>query len=68
MKFPSGIESKPVSFGSDAPRLDRFVRRAICGPGSILVAHTPKEYVSVSEMEKAVRQDVMIFKTVMGLK
>ena len=63
-----GIESKPVSFGSDAPRLDRFVRRAICGPGSILVAHTPKEYVSVSEMEKAVRQDVMIFKTVMGLK
>ena len=63
-----GIDSKPVSFGSDAPRLDRFVRRAICGPGSILVAHTDKEYVSVSEMEKAVRQDVMIFKTVMGLK
>ncbi|MBR1926446.1 MAG: M20/M25/M40 family metallo-hydrolase [Bacteroidales bacterium] len=61
-----GIESKPVSFGSDAPRLEKYARRAICGPGSILVAHTDKEYVLVSEMEKAVRQDIKIFKTAMN--
>lgn len=53
--FP-GIRSKPVSFGSDAPRLYRFPERALCGPGSILVAHTDKEYVLLSDLEKAVEQ------------
>lgn len=59
-----GIASKTVSFGSDAPRLTKFTERAICGPGSILTAHTDNEYVLLSEMEKAVRQYVKIFKTV----
>ena len=59
-----GIPSKPVSFGSDAPRLEKFARRAICGPGSILTAHTDKEYVLVSDLQKAVEQDIKIFKTV----
>ena len=59
-----GIQSKPVSFGSDAPRLEKFSRRAICGPGSILTAHTKDEYVLVSEILKAVEQYVLIFKEV----
>lgn len=59
-----GIESKPVSFGSDAPRLFKFARKAICGPGSILTAHTDKEYVLVSDIRKAVEQDVLIYKTI----
>ena len=59
-----GINSKPVSFGSDAPRLEKFARKAICGPGSILTAHTDKEYVLVSDLRKAVEQDIKIFKTV----
>jgi len=58
-----GIQSKTVSFGSDAPRLEKFAQRAICGPGSILTAHTEKEYVLLSDMEKAVEQDIKIFKT-----
>lgn len=61
-----GIEAKAVSFGSDAPRLTKFPMRAICGPGSIFTAHTDKEYVLVSDMEKAVEQDVRIFKTING--
>lgn len=61
-----GIPSKPVSFGSDAPRLDRFARRAICGPGSILTAHTDKEYVLLSDMEKAVSQDIRIYMAAMA--
>ena len=61
-----GIPSKPVSFGSDAPRLERFPGKAICGPGSILTAHTPEEYVLVSDLRKAVEQDVLIFKTVIN--
>ena len=60
----AGIESKPVSFGSDAPRLDKFAQRAICGPGSILTAHTDKEYVLLSDLQKAVEQDIEIFKAV----
>jgi len=38
--------------------------RAICGPGSILTAHTDKEYVLVSQIEEAVERDVRIFKTI----
>lgn len=56
-----GIPSKPVAFGSDAPHLGSFRGKAICGPGSILTAHTDKEYVLLSDLEKAVRQDVEIF-------
>ena len=59
-----GIPSKAVSFGSDAPRLDKFARRAICGPGSILTAHTDREYVLVSDLQAAVENDVRIFKAV----
>ena len=58
-----GIESKPVAFGSDAPRLTRFPGKGICGPGSILVAHTDKEYVLLSDLQKAVEQDVKIYRT-----
>ena len=61
-----GIPSKSVSFGSDAPRLGKFARKAICGPGSILTAHTDKEYVLVSDIKKAVEQDILIFKTIMN--
>ncbi|MBR1873014.1 MAG: M20/M25/M40 family metallo-hydrolase [Bacteroidales bacterium] len=56
-----GLPVTTVSFGSDAPRLERFSRRALCGPGSIAVAHTDKEYILLSDIEKAVSQYVKIF-------
>lgn len=59
-----GIPSKPVSFGSDAPRLTKFPGKAICGPGSILTAHTDNEYVLLEDIEKAAEQYVRIFKSV----
>lgn len=62
-----GIPCKSVSFGSDAPRLTGFERRAICGPGSILVAHTDREYVLLSDLEKAVDQYVRIFEKINNL-
>lgn len=58
-----GIDAKPVSFGSDAPRLGNFRHKAICGPGSILTAHTANEYVLVSDIRKAVEQDIAIYKS-----
>lgn len=59
-----GINTKAVSFGSDAPRLSKFPMKGICGPGSILTAHTDMEYVLLSDMKKAVEQYVRIFKTI----
>ena len=59
-----GIETKAVSFGSDAPRINGFPMKAICGPGSILTAHTDKEYVLFYQLEKAEDQYLRIFKTI----
>lgn len=55
-----GFPSKTVAFGSDAPRLGKFARRALCGPGSILSAHTDGEYVLLADLERAVEQNVAI--------
>lgn len=58
-----GIPARPVAFGSDAPRLRKFARRAICGPGSIRTAHTADEQVLLSELETAARQYIRIYRT-----
>lgn len=57
-----GFETKTVAFGSDAPQLTNFRYRALCGPGSILVAHTDAEQISVYDIEKAVGNYVRMFK------
>lgn len=47
-----GFEAAPVAFGTDIPRLNAELcgRRILYGPGSILVAHGPDEYIKVSEL------------------
>lgn len=55
--FPSG----PVAFGSDAPHLNNFKRKIICGPGSIRHAHRDDEHVLCSELETAVRNYVRFY-------
>ena len=59
-----GIPSAPVSFGSDAPRLHKFKRRSLLGPGSILTAHTPGEQVLLSELSAAVENYKSIAKQI----
>ena len=56
-----GFESKPVSFGSDAPQLKNFGRKILCGPGSILVAHRDEECVSLKDLETAVANYIKMF-------
>lgn len=56
-----GIPACTVSFGSDAPHLGKFRRRALCGPGSILTAHTPDEFVLLSDLEHARDNYLKIF-------
>ena len=49
-----GFEAAPVAFGSDAPHLNHFGHKAICGPGTIRVAHRDDEHILVRDLEKAV--------------
>ncbi len=53
-----GFESAPVAFGSDAPHLTGFENKAICGPGTIRVAHRPEEYILKEDIETAIAQYV----------
>lgn len=57
-----GFETKTVAFGSDAPQLTNFENRILCGPGSILVAHTPSEHVLMEDIDKAVDNYVKMYK------
>lgn len=61
-----GFQTRPVSFGSDAPHLDGFAHKMICGPGSILTAHRDNECVSMAEIAAAVENYIRIF-SLLGL-
>ena len=61
---PEGFKGKPAAFGSDAPHLAGFEKKIICGPGSILSAHTPQEEISLDDMEIAITNNTKFFKTV----
>ena len=43
-----------MSYTSDIPLLSRWGTPLLFGPGSITVAHTPDEYVSVGELRESV--------------
>lgn len=64
---PEGFASTAVAFGSDAPHLKQFGQRMICGPGSILTAHTDGEHVYLDELEDAVEvYRRMFYRLVLG--
>ena len=56
-----GFETTTVSFGSDAPQLSNFSEKILCGPGSILVAHTPDEYIRLNDIRTAADNYVRMF-------
>lgn len=49
-----GFDTAAVAYTSDIPLLDRWGTPLLFGPGSIHVAHTPDEHVSVVELRAAV--------------
>ena len=57
-----GLPSKPVAFGSDAPHLTNFTHKAICGPGTVLVAHRADEHVLAADLATAVKQYIDIYR------
>ena len=60
----AGLPSKSVAFGSDAPHLKNFTHKAICGPGSITVAHRDDEHVLVADLATAVEQYLALYRSV----
>ena len=60
-----GIPAKSVAFGSDAPHLTGFAHKAICGPGSITVAHRDDECVRVADLATAVEQYLTLYNAVL---
>ena len=57
-----GLPAKSVAFGSDAPHLKNFTHKAICGPGSITVAHRDDEHVRVADLATAVDQYLALYR------
>lgn len=61
-----GFEVAPVAYTSDIPLLGRWGTPLLFGPGSIHVAHTPGEFISVRELKAAVGSYKKIVKTLLG--
>ncbi|HTE47884.1 MAG TPA: peptidase dimerization domain-containing protein, partial [Gemmatimonadaceae bacterium] len=49
-----GFDIAPVAYTSDIPLLGKWGTPVLFGPGSIHVAHTPDEYIEVTELRAAV--------------
>jgi acetylornithine deacetylase len=50
-----GFESVTVNYGTDIPKLIGEHKRYLYGPGSILVAHSDHEHLTVPELQQAVK-------------
>lgn len=57
-----GFETGIVSYGTDAPELYNLGECLLYGPGSILDAHTENEFIKISDMEIAVKDNLEIYK------
>lgn len=62
----NGFEVEAVAYTSDIPLLDKWGSPLLFGPGSIHVAHTPLEYVDVTELEASVDAYVRIVRTLLA--
>jgi acetylornithine deacetylase len=49
-----GFDVAPVAYTSDIPLLGNWGKPLLSGPGSIAVAHTPDEHVSIEELRASV--------------
>ena len=49
-----GFQVAPVAYTTDIPLLSKWGKPLLFGPGSIHVAHTPDEFISLDELRNAV--------------
>jgi acetylornithine deacetylase len=62
-----GFDSAPVAFGSDAPHLTGFTHKAICGPGTIRVAHRDDEFITEADIDTAVSQYIQMYRKIQDI-
>jgi acetylornithine deacetylase len=55
-----GIPTMTASFTTDIPQLSSWGQPVLLGPGSILVAHTDREFISKAELMRAIELYVQI--------
>ena len=60
---PEGFKGKVAAFGSDAPHLHGFEKKIICGPGSILDAHTQDEKILLEDIEIAIKNNIVFYES-----
>lgn len=65
---PDGFETTTVAFGNDAPHIRNFRQKMLCGPGSILVAHTDSESILLSELRRATDQYKQVYRQLVNAK
>jgi acetylornithine deacetylase len=51
-----GFDTAVFAFTTDIPFLNRWGRPLLCGPGSILLAHTDREHLPLDELNAAVER------------
>ena len=61
-----GFEVEPVAYTSDIPLLSRWGTPLLYGPGSIHVAHTPEERISVKELQESVGKYEQLVRAVLS--
>lgn len=60
---PEGFKGKSVAFGSDAPQLQGFDKKIICGPGSIFTAHRDDECIDIKDIETAINNNLKFYES-----
>jgi acetylornithine deacetylase len=60
LRTVSGFATGVFAFTTDIPLLDRWGTPLLLGPGSIHVAHTEREHISVAELTRAVDLYVLL--------
>ena len=66
MTTTPGFESAVFPYTTDIPFLDKWGQPLLFGPGSIHVAHTAEEYVSIAELHAAVDHYVGIARALLS--
>lgn len=61
-----GFKTDIVSFGTDAPEFKNVKNKILYGPGSILDAHTDREFIKIKDMHKAVEDVKLIYKKIVN--
>ena len=65
LETPAGFETAVFAYTTDIPFLDKWGKPLLLGPGSIHVAHTDREHVSIDDLRAAIELYVRLAGTLL---